>query len=115
MRVSGSWWSAGASEHGGDVEGQRAVGVDRLELAGAEVGDHFAADGVPVGALSVDRVVEVAGGREDAEVHDEGVAVRLRRLVFVAGVADGRPSARPLLVVAGRPGPVELFLGQLRD
>ena len=89
MHVSGGWWSAGAFEDGGDVEVQRAVGVDRFELGGAEVGDRFAADGVPVGALSVDRVVEVAGGREDAEVHDEGVAVRLGGLVFVAGVADG--------------------------
>jgi hypothetical protein len=84
MRVSGGWWSARAFENGGDVEVQRAVGVDRLELAGAEVGDRFAADGVPVGALSVDRVFQVAGGREDAEVDDEGVAVRLGGLVFVA-------------------------------
>src|SRR5450631_4316503 len=89
MRVRGGWLSARACENGGDVEVQRAVGVDRFELAGAEVGDRFAADRVPVGALSVDRVVEVAGGREDAEVDDEGVAVRLGGLVFVAGVADG--------------------------
>jgi hypothetical protein len=60
MRVRGGWWSARALENGGDVEVQRAVGVDRLELAGAEVGDRFAADDVPVGALSVDRIVQVA-------------------------------------------------------
>jgi len=83
MRVRGGWWSSGAFEDAWDVEREGAVGVDRFELGGAEVGDRFAADGVPVGALSVDRVLQVAGGREDAEVDDEGVAVRLGRLVFV--------------------------------
>jgi hypothetical protein len=88
-RVRGGWWSSGASEDAWDVEGQGAVGVDRFVLAGAEVRDRFVADGVPVGSLSVDGVLEVAGGREDAGVDDEGVAVRLGCLVFVVGVADG--------------------------
>jgi len=76
-------------EDAGDVECQRAVGVDRLELGGAEVGDGVGADGVAVGALGVDCVLEVAGGREDARVDDERVAVGLSTLVVVVGVADG--------------------------
>ena len=55
----------------------------------AEVGDRFVADGAPVGAFGVHGVLEVAGGQEDAGVDDEGVAVRLRGLVFVVGVAGG--------------------------
>ena len=88
-RIRSGRWSAGALQDPWDVEGQGAVGVDRFVLAGAEVGDRFVADGVPVGSLSVDGVLEVAGGREDARVDDERVAVRLGRLVFVVGVADG--------------------------
>jgi hypothetical protein len=88
-RVRGGWLSAGALQDAWDVEGQGAVRVDRFELAGAEMSDRFVADGVPVGALSLDGVLEVSGGREDAGVDDERVAVRLGRLVFVVGVADG--------------------------
>ena len=51
-RVRGGRWSPGALEDAGDVEGQGAVGVDRFELAGAEVADRFVADGVPVGLLA---------------------------------------------------------------
>ena len=57
-------------------------------MAGAEVADGVVADGVPVGALGVDRVLEVARGGKDAGVDDEAVAVRLGCLVVVAGVAD---------------------------
>jgi hypothetical protein len=70
-------------QHVGDVEVQRAVGIDRFVVPGAEVADRVVADGVPGGALGVDRVLEVAGGGEDAGVDDEAVAVRLRRLVVV--------------------------------
>ena len=51
--------------------------------------DRRLADGAPVGAFGVHGVLEVTGRRQDAEVDDEGVAVRLRGLVFVVGVADG--------------------------
>lgn len=88
-RVRRNGRSARAGEDAGDVKGQGAVGVDRLELAGAEVGDRFVADAAPVGALGEHGILEVAGRGEDAEVDDEGVAVRLGRLVFVVGVADG--------------------------
>ena len=42
----------------------------------------------PSARCDVDRVLEVPGRREDAGVDDEAVAVRLGRLVVVAGVAD---------------------------
>jgi hypothetical protein len=52
------------------------------------VADHFVADGTPIDSLGGDRVFGVAGGRENAGVNDEGVAVGLGGLVVVAGVAD---------------------------
>jgi hypothetical protein len=73
----------------GDVEDQRAVRVDRLEVGGAQMGDGVVADLMPVGPLGVDDVLEVAGGRQDAGVDHEGVAEGLGGLVVVVGVADG--------------------------
>ena len=71
--------------------------------------DRRLADGAPVGALGVDGVLEVTGRRQDAEVDDEGMAVRLGRLVFVVGVADGpavgeEDEAPQVIRVSGRLG-----------
>ena len=69
--------AAGAVEDLRDIEGEGAVGVDRLEACRAEMGDGLLADVVPVGAVSFDRVVQVPSGGQDARVDDEGMAVRL--------------------------------------
>jgi hypothetical protein len=67
------------------VEGVNAVGVDVLVAGGDEVGYDLVGHGL-VGAG--DGVAEVGGGPQDAGVRDEGVAVGLGGLVFVAGVWD---------------------------
>ena len=60
--------AAGAVEDLRDIEGEGAVGVDRLEACRAEMGDGLLADVVPVGAVSFDRVVQVPSGGQDARV-----------------------------------------------
>ena len=81
--------SAATVEDAGDVEAECAVGVDGLEVGGAEVGDGVGADLVTVGPVGVDGVLQEAGGGQDAGVDDQGVAVGLGGLVVVVGVADG--------------------------
>jgi hypothetical protein len=58
--------SPGTVEDAGDVEDQRPVGVDGLEMGEAQVGLGFVADLMPVGRLGVDGVLQVAGGGQDA-------------------------------------------------
>ena len=72
-------------EDAGDIEGQRAVRVDRLEMRWAQVGAGLVADLMAASPLGVDGVLKVAGGGEHARVHDEGVAMGLGGLVVVMG------------------------------
>ena len=94
----------------GDVEAERAIGVDRLEMGGAEVGDGRGAQVVALGLVGVDGVLEVARRGKDAGIDDQRVAVGLGGLVVVMGVADCAAVGeedKPAKVVQGL-APVEL-------
>ena len=100
----------GAFEDGGDVEVEGAVGVDRLEVGGAEVGDRLVADLVSLSPAGVDSVLQISRRGQDAGVDNQGVAVGLGGLVVVMGVADGAAVGeedKPAKVVEGL-APVEL-------
>lgn len=74
------------------------------------MGDGLVADLVALGPASVDGVLEVSGGGQDAGVDDDGVAVGLGGLIVVVGVANGAAVGEedePAQVVEGF-APVEL-------
>ena len=101
---------AGPFEDAGDVEAERAVGVDRFEVRRAEVGDGRLAQVVALGLVGVDGVLEVARRGVDAGIDDQRVAVGLDGLVVVVGVADCAAVGeedKPAEVVQGL-APVEL-------
>src|SRR5260370_29938275 len=63
------------------------VGIYRLEVARAEMGDGLLADFMALGCVGVDGVLQVPGGGQHASVGDQRQAVGLHRLVLVAAVS----------------------------